>query len=99
MILQRICVAFSGNEMEGGYQYHTPDEVLQYVMNGIRFATGQGYIMMAETDFHYIGRCFAYQGDTIQGAFDMLHKKWKDISSDVFYSMWDDYVKQWKEKE
>jgi hypothetical protein len=84
--------------MEGGYQYHTPDEVLQYVMNGIRFATGKGYVMLADTQFHYAGRYLKYSGDTIQGAFDMLHNNWIDISSDLFYSMWDDYVRKWEEE-
>ena len=83
------------------YEYHTPEGVLDYVMQGIRFATGKGYVMSADTQFHYYSKDmnFNYRGSTIQGAFDLFNKRWKDISSDMFYKRWDKYVKQWQKEE
>lgn len=77
------------------YEHHTPEGVLFSVLHGIRFATQNGYVMEADTNFNYHGTYFSYSGSTIQRAFDLFDKNWDDISHDAFYERWGEYVDKW----
>lgn len=94
----KLYIEFWADEMAGGYRFDTPEHVLDCVIHGIRFpyATGESGPMMANTTFSYKGKYFSYTGDTIQEAFDIFDKNWDDISSDAFYSIWDEYVSKWE---
>lgn len=93
----KLYVEFWASEMSNSpkYEYHKPEEVLDYVMNGVRFTTGKGYTLPADTKFSYIGKYFSYFTDTIQDAFDLFDKDWDRISSNAFYSIWGEYVSKW----
>lgn len=101
-ISPRLYVEFSGANMDGGYKFHTPDQVLNYVMNGVRFKMESGdsnEIMTVDpASMVYHGTYFSYHGGTIRDAFDTFIHNWNDISSEAFYSMWGDYVNKWTVK-
>lgn len=97
----RLIVEFSGSQMYDTppYQYASTDQVLNYVMSGIRFALpnqSQGMMTINPFEMTYHGKYFRYNGGTIKHAFELFDKQWIDLSSDVFYSMWDEYVRYWK---
>ena len=93
----KLYIEFWSDEMSNTppYQHHTPEGVLFCVMHGIRFATQRGYVMTADTNFNYDGKYFSYSGETMQRAFDIFGENWDDISSNAFYSIWDEYVSKW----
>lgn len=92
-------VSFSGEDMGGGYEYHTPDEVLNYVMNGARFVMPNGTLaqtmLVNPSTMEYHGKYFHFSNGTIAQAFEKFDKEWKDNSANAFYSMWGEYVNKW----
>lgn len=93
----KLYVEFSGDEMVGGYEHDSPDQVLDCVLAGIRFpyATGESGPMIENTTFEYYSKYFQYKGETIRDAFDEFERRWDKTSSDAFYSMWGEYVNKW----
>ena len=98
----KLIIDFSGAGMEAEgveYQYHTPDQVLNYVMNGARFVllnmTLAQTMIVDPSTIVFHGKYFSYDGGTIRGAFDKFRTEWDSISRKAFYSLWGSYVKQW----
>ena len=104
----KLHIKFSADGMEGGYEYDTPEHVLECVMNGIRFPFGvsvangkrYGAMLVDPGTLHYSGKYFSFSGPndggTIYSAFTKFYNDWGQTSRKVFYSMWGDYVKEWK---
>ena len=89
-------IDISGEYIEEDYEYHTADEVLDFVMDDVRF-TGSGkkkdgkpweYSM----GWHgqYVGRYFDFDC-TILEAFESLHSNWEDYTRYIF----DDVIKKY----
>ena len=103
-ISPRLIVDFSGEGMDGGYEYDTPDQVLECVMHGIRFPFGvpvangkqYGALMVDPSEMHYKGQAFSFSNGTINDAFDKFDREFPDLSANVFYGMWGSYVKNWR---
>lgn len=95
----KLHVDFSAENMDGGYKFNTPDQVLNYVMSGIRFKMESGDSMEIMTvdpnTMVYRGKYFSYKGGTIRDAFDEFGRQWDKLSSQAFYSKWGNYVRQW----
>lgn len=97
-------IAFSAEGMQGGYEYDTPEHVLDSVMHGIRFPFGfstnggKRYdpMMVNPRTMEYKGTYIHFNGGTIYDAFMQFDKEWNNISSKAFYSLWGNYTKRWK---
>ena len=83
----KLSVEFSGVRMEGGYQHDTPEEVLNYVMSGIRFP-----IHGAEMTWsgQYAGKYFSYTGVPEQ-AFEYFGQNYNKIGLEIFYEKWHEF--------
>lgn len=67
------------NEMHGGYEYDTPDDVLLNVFRGYRGIKGY---WIDEWDGHYEGKYFYFSG-IMKNAFDTFINYFDDISSEI----------------
>lgn len=79
-------ISFSGSDMEGGYEYASPTEVLEGVMNGLRFYSPNG-LFGIEWSGSYDGKYFSYAG-SMRDAFDQFGKDFKKISRNIFMEQW-----------
>lgn len=79
-------ISFSGADMEGGYEYASPGEVLEGVMTGLRFCSPNGSFGM-EWSGSYEGKHFSYAG-SMKDAFDQFGKDFKKTSRKIFMEQW-----------
>ena len=77
-----LSIEFSGKDMQGGYEYDSPYEVLQSVMSGIRFP-----IREMTWEGSYDGKYFSYSG-TPERAFRIFEEHFDDIAYEIFYKKW-----------
>lgn len=105
----KLIVEFSGEEIEdyNRHRWDTPDQILDCVLHGIRFPyetrfneegeriASSGPMWIDPKSLFYHGKYWSFNGGTIQDAFDKFGQEWDRISSEAFYSRWDEYVKQW----
>lgn len=90
---QTLTIDFSADKMISAgvkYQHHNPSEVVDFVLSGIRFQLEDGgrRIEWATT---YHGKYFSHSGN-IYSAFEYFGRNFNSISSEVFYSFWDEYI-------
>ena len=103
-ISPRLYIDFSGDRMdaEGAkHQHHSNQQVLDYVMSGIRFivpGTTKGMMTVDPSTMSFHGTAFHFAGGTIQEAFDKFDRDFPDLSADVFYRMWGGYTKHWRKE-
>lgn len=104
-----VATGFDPSELEVNipqrdpYEYHDPEEVVSFIMNGIRFARGESDGASMSLDYRmpwkltrpYNGEVFSLDGDTLTRRLSLFKQDWNRISQHVFYDMWGDYVSEW----
>ena len=77
----QVIIDINSSDMEGGYQRHSPSEVLEYVLNGYRFV-GYGNTMTWKGSYH--GKYFSFNNLTMSRAFDEFRGYYFDMQTNIF---------------
>ena len=79
-----LTVNINSDDMEGGYENPSKEDVFEYITSGVRFPFGK---VPPANNLEYKGKYFSYKG-SINSIFMQLDNDYKDISSDMFYKRW-----------
>lgn len=77
-------ISINSNDMEGGYKNSSKEDVLNYILSGVRFPFGN---VPDANNLFYKCKYFTYKG-SINEIFEKYGNDFKDISKDIFYSRW-----------
>jgi len=81
----KLSINFSGVDMQDGYEYHSPGQVLESVMSGIRFPFRE-----MTWSGSYDGKYFSYSGEP-KRAFDLFEHNFYIIAKDIFMGKWREF--------
>lgn len=90
----KLQIGYSGENMAGGYQYHSPDEVIDYVAAGFRFHPGENSnASPLSWDLpSYEGDFFKQSENTMIEAFEKFNNEFKTNATNLiiskFWSRW-----------
>lgn len=78
-------------EMDGGYRFDEPEDILDQVMNGYISIQGPYPNPLYERNWNaeYESMLFRYQRGTMRGAFRRFNYEFDDIAEKLFYQKWD----------
>lgn len=78
-----LSIFYDGTDMIDEYKFDYAENVLRFVMAGIRFP----YWNSMTWSGYYYGKYFQYSGN-LQHAFDLFESTFDDIAEKVFYPKW-----------
>lgn len=79
-----LTIEFSGSAMDGGYKFDSSDQVLNYVMFGIRFPY---FNQTMSWSGQYNGKYFSFSGTPTQ-AFNAFGTDFYNIAQPIFFREW-----------
>ena len=80
-------IKIDGSDVEGGYEYHSTDEVMDFVANGIRFTADSANASMIWRG-SYNSTYFNVHNVTLKQAFQKFFQEYDDIYREIFLERW-----------
>ncbi len=84
-----LSISIDADDMAGGYEYNSPEEVMDLVLKGVRWPLSLGRMKRMEWTGSYQGKYFSYRGTPYQ-IFDSFFENFENIATPIFFKKFND---------